>query len=77
MGEENVEMKRVCAWCQKPLNSEPDGGSPVSHGICDRCFENTLTKISLLTSLRNAIKFSVEGDGEGNRGSQPRNPRFQ
>lgn len=70
-------MKRVCAWCQRPLNNEPDGGTPVSHGICDRCFDNALMKITVLSSLRSVIKFPVEADGKGNLGNQPRSLRFQ
>jgi hypothetical protein len=72
-----VGMKRVCAWCQRPLNNEPDRGTPVSHGICDPCFENVVLKITVLSSLRSVIQSPVEADGKGNFGRQPRSPRFQ
>lgn len=70
-------MKRVCAWCQRPLNSEPDGGTPVSHGICDRCFENTLMKIALLGSLRGAGNSPLEADGKSNLGKLSTGAGFQ
>ena len=70
-------MKRVCAWCQRPLNNEPDGGTPVSHGICDRCFENVVMKITVLSSLRRAVTSPVVADGRNNLGAQPRGPGFQ
>jgi len=70
-------MKRVCAWCQRPLNSEPDRGTPVSHGICNLCFENVLVKIRLLGDLRTAIKSPVEGNRRSILRSQPASPRTQ
>jgi len=30
-------MKRVCAWCQRLLNNEPENGELISHGICEYC----------------------------------------
>jgi hypothetical protein len=59
------------------LNNEPDTGSPASHGICNRCFDNVLVKIGLLGSLRNAVKATVEGDRKLGFGSQPASQRFQ
>jgi hypothetical protein len=70
-------MKRVCAWCLRPLNNEPDGGTPVSHGICDRCLENTLTKIALLGSLRYARVSPPEADGRSDVGRRTSGAGFQ
>jgi len=67
-------MKRVCAWCQKPLNNEPEGGVPVSHGICDRCFQNTVVKIALLDSLSVGGPF-LEEDRARSLGKPFTNPR--
>jgi hypothetical protein len=41
---EEVEMKKVCAWCQQLMNDSPEKGLPISHGICDRCVELALKK---------------------------------
>ena len=35
-------MKRVCAWCRTPMNDEPEDGTPISHGMCDRCAKSVL-----------------------------------
>jgi hypothetical protein len=37
-------MKKVCAWCQEPMNDAPGRGLPISHGICNRCVELALMK---------------------------------
>lgn len=63
-------MKRVCAWCQRPLNSESDGGKPVSHGICDRCFKNVLIKLTLLSSLHGVTNFPSAETAISNLGNQ-------
>ncbi len=39
------------------MNGEPDVGKPVSHGICDRCFKNTIMKMTVLSSLHCVIDF--------------------
>jgi hypothetical protein len=41
-------MKKICAWCQAPLNDEPGNGVLISHGICDRCVKRALKKGILL-----------------------------
>jgi len=30
-------MSLICSWCQSPMNDEPAGDAPVSHGCCPRC----------------------------------------
>jgi hypothetical protein len=30
-------VKKVCAWCKKPLDDAAEQEAPVSHGICNRC----------------------------------------
>jgi hypothetical protein len=32
-------LRRICAWCHKPLDDNPDDGSPITHGICEGCAE--------------------------------------
>ena len=68
-------MKRVCAWCQKPMKSDPDGGKPVSHGICDRCFESTVMKMTVRNGLHGVIDFppaeNVTRNLGNRRGSSP------
>jgi hypothetical protein len=46
-------MKRVCAWCQRPLNDEPENGELISHGICEYC-ARTLYQEKKGASLGNA-----------------------
>ena len=59
-------MKRVCAWCQKPLNDEPEDGSPISHGICQRCLEYVEMDRTAIRSFLNTIEAPVLAvDGEG------------
>jgi hypothetical protein len=62
-------MKRVCAWCKRPLNSEPDGGKPVSHGICDRCFKNVIMKLTLLKGFHGVMNFPAAETPIGNLGA--------
>jgi hypothetical protein len=35
-------MRKVCAWCQDPMDDEPQNAVPITHGICDRCARNAL-----------------------------------
>lgn len=37
-------MKKVCAWCKRPMNEEPENGMPISHGICELCIVRALPK---------------------------------
>jgi hypothetical protein len=32
-------MRRVCAWCERPLNDELKDETLISHGICGPCVE--------------------------------------
>jgi hypothetical protein len=45
-------MRRVCAWCQKPLDSNPRLSDPVTHGICDRCLRIVLTRAGIRPKVR-------------------------
>lgn len=42
-------MKRVCAWCHKPLNDESIDGSLITHGICDDCAESMRLELRLVS----------------------------
>ncbi len=62
-------MKRLCAWCTKPLG-EPAPGTEadrvISHGICDECIGNILFQqgadlSTLLDSLEAPIVMVDEG----------------
>ncbi len=52
-------MKKVCAWCQRPLNDEPASGDPVSHGICRRCLEYALSSRIALKDFLDSIDAPV------------------
>jgi hypothetical protein len=67
---EDVEMKRVCAWCQKPMNDVPEEGAPVSHGICDRCVELALMKDKSRDTQKPA-GFQLEGYKKGPVAQRP------
>jgi transcriptional regulator of aromatic amino acid metabolism len=59
-------MKRVCAWCQKPLNDEPEDENPISHGICERCLEFVETDRTAIRTFLNTLDapvLAVDGDG--------------
>lgn len=65
----NVEMKKICAWCQKPMNDEPEDGTPISHGICDQCVEHVMkdrTAIWFVLSSINSPQLAVDGDKRAN-----------
>ncbi len=37
-------MKRVCAWCERVMDS-PDGDSDqITHGKCPACFDSKIAK---------------------------------
>jgi PAS domain-containing protein len=39
-------MQKVCAWCNAPLENteeQHNGNELVSHGICEKCYENLLS----------------------------------
>jgi hypothetical protein len=58
-------MKRICAWCNKPLDDEPADGSPITHGICSRCLEYVLINRTAISSFLNTIDAPVLAvDGE-------------
>ena len=53
-------MRRICAWCKKELDPEPDGQEPreVTHGICAEC--QAFIEANSPTSLRQFLdRFSV------------------
>lgn len=41
MTDATLDMKVVCAWCGAVIRHAPDG-SPVSHGMCGRCFQKAM-----------------------------------
>ena len=51
-------MKRVCAWCRRPLNDESENGEPISHGICEYC-ARTLYQEKKDASLGNAPDYQA------------------
>jgi hypothetical protein len=59
-------MKSVCAWCDRPLNDEPEGATPITHGICNRCVEFVTDDRTAIRSFLNTIDAPVLAvDGEG------------
>ncbi len=53
-------MRKVCAWCKRPMNDERRIGGLVSHGICDECAEALGIKISALElQTRSVLKFGL------------------
>ena len=59
-------MKSVCAWCQRPLNDAPEDGTPISHGICERCIEYVEMDRTAIGTFLNTIDTPVLAvDGEG------------
>src|SRR5208337_2660831 len=61
-----AKLQMVCAWCQRPLNDEPEDGNPISHGICERCLEYVDMNRTAISSFLNTIDAPVLAvDGEG------------
>lgn len=62
-------MKRLCAWCTRPLGDPAPGTDAdrgISHGICDECIGNILLQqgadlFALLDSLEAPIAMVDEG----------------
>jgi len=57
-------MKRICAWCHIELTSEPadqskDLSSPISHGICEKCFNKVLYHEISIQSLIESIQLPI------------------
>jgi hypothetical protein len=52
-------VQKVCAWCNKPLNDEPEDGSPITHGICQRCLEFVLMNRTAIRNFLNTIDAPV------------------
>ena len=42
--EEQIPMKRVCAWCEIVMESTSGDSDLVTHGICPACFDNLMGK---------------------------------
>lgn len=43
-------MKRVCAWCRRPLDDSPDTEATdrgITHGICETCRDKMLNTMSI------------------------------
>jgi hypothetical protein len=58
-------MRRVCAWCHKPLDDKPEDGTPITHGICPLCAEQALaSRIAINDFLKtiDAPVLAVDGD---------------
>lgn len=45
---EEVEGRRVCAWCKKDMGAIGDGQPGDSHGICDDCLEKMKAELPAL-----------------------------
>jgi hypothetical protein len=59
-------MKSICAWCQHPLNDEPESDAPITHGICDRCVEFVVDSRTAIRTFLDTIDSPVLAiDGEG------------
>jgi hypothetical protein len=54
-----ISLKKICAWCQKPLDNEPEEGNPITHGICERCAEFVLSNRTRIGSFLNTINTPV------------------
>ena len=52
------------------MNDEPEGGIPVSHGICDRCVELALMKDNSRDTQKPA-GFQLEGYKKGPVAQRP------
>jgi hypothetical protein len=37
-------MKRICAWCKKPLDEEGGDNDTITHGICEACLPILLSR---------------------------------
>src|SRR5208283_5651173 len=55
----NLGLRRICAWCQKPLDDKPGDGSPITHGICEVCAEQVLTTRTATNDFVNTIESPV------------------
>ncbi len=42
-------MKRVCAWCHRPMGETPSGNGnrSITHGICEDCLEKVLAQMGV------------------------------
>lgn len=43
---------RVCSWCQTPLMRDVLRTMPVTHGICDPCYQREIAKVPPLSAAK-------------------------
>jgi hypothetical protein len=62
-------MRKICAWCQRPMNQSPEDDTRITHGICGPCFQSAENRLAV--KGLDLLGLAIGGDEKGKRTRRP------